>query len=347
MLSQPAGASFKRALFFSITLIGPLLVTLGLVEGGLRLMNFRSPVIHAEMFTPNDGDPLLPFTLRAGYRGSFGGGAVQIGPDGHRVVLPARNATQASIEPDIIVVGDSVAFGHSLNDEDTIASNLQRLIASQGGRRRVAMVAVPGYTSWNEYAALSRYRSLDKAKLVVLIYVTNDITMDNDHFKFRQNPGRIYYLERDGFRKLTRFFYDHSRLFYLVADSAKRALHLAAHADHEPSAPLDIEALHYSMQAVEKMRDLCGTVGATFLVALYRDGAIYRNPDGVRAIEGAIASELRALGVRHLVLERTTSQLDKNRFSVSWNDDTHPSAEASRIIAQELADAIGRADLAR
>lgn len=78
MLLRPSGASLKRVFFFCVTLIAPLLVTLLAIETGLRFMNFRSPVIHAEMFSPNAGDPLLPYALRAGYRGTFGGGAVQI-----------------------------------------------------------------------------------------------------------------------------------------------------------------------------------------------------------------------------------------------------------------------------
>jgi hypothetical protein len=77
--------------------------------------------------------------------------------------------------------------------------------------------------------------------------------------------------------------------------------------------------------------------GINFIVGIYRDGTFYRYPDLVAKYEHALSSRLRAFGVDHFVFKRATAELSNAQFAVSWNDDNHPSAIASKIMAEEIA----------
>jgi hypothetical protein len=329
---------------FAIAL--PFLVLIAVIEAGLRLSGFRSPVLRAEMLSVNAKDELLPYVLRPGFKGDYGGGSVTVSPSGNRIVPLPESVEERSISGETIILGDSVVFGQGLDDKDTIAANLQTKILANahGGSKasRVVMIAAPGFTSWNEHAALFRYVNLAKARTVVLIYVNNDITKDNDHFKFGEVAEKIYYLEGSRFRQAVRALYDHSRLFYIVSASIERIRYLVRQEKSAAAGELDRDALSYSMDAIALIKALCCDQGINFVVAIYRDGNFYRSPDQVAEYERAVSSGLSDISVDHFVLRWATERLSKSQFSVSWNDASHPSTRASEIIASEIAEELKR-----
>jgi hypothetical protein len=322
----------------------PLCGALLMMEVSLRYLGVRSAIIDAEMLSLVD-DPLLPFRLRPGYRGVYDGGSVTVGADGNRVVSLPPRVDPNTLSREVVLLGDSVVFGQGVDDNDTIAANLQRAIVRTKAYR-VRSIAAPGYTSWNEYAALSRYSNIEKVQTVVLIYVNNDITTDNDHFKLRETGGRVYYMQRDILHKLTHFLNAKSRLYFLASDSIKRAMYVIRSrldATREPivysnnaSAIVENEGFISSMEAIGKVRDLCRARGIDLLVGILRDDAIYRRPEQVSQYERAVSSGLSALGVNHFVLRWATDRLTKDQFGVSWTDGSHPSAIASSIMAEEI-----------
>lgn len=329
-----------RFTFPVLAIIIPLAMCATLGELIARLIGTRSPVIHSEMFVWSTSDPQFPYRLRPSYHGSYAGGAVHVDPDGNRVVPnPIERGNSPHLRR-IVLLGDSVAFGQGLDDAETIAANLQRhdLISKE---TRVVSVAAPGYTSWNEYKALERYFSRSKADVVVLIYVNNDLTNDDDHFKFNRSGGKIAYMERSPFFQLTRFLYDHSRLFFLITDSIKKINYTLGRLSEPSTQASDsisgatLSNLDYSMSAVEKMHDLCEREGADFIVVIYRDGSFYKDPKGVARYEDAVGRALRDRRIPYLVaVEATKLPLDK--YALSWNDHAHPSASAAKILADEI-----------
>jgi hypothetical protein len=96
----------------------------------------------------------LAENMRVAYTYNFDG-------DGHRRTLPEVDA-----EKKILMVGDSGLFGVGVNDEDTIASNLQRLV---GVSHRVVNAGVGGYNGDQAFAA-ARMLS-DGEEFDILVYV--------------------------------------------------------------------------------------------------------------------------------------------------------------------------------
>jgi hypothetical protein len=340
--------SFRGKVLIPLLAIGlPVCVAFLVMELVLRLLGTTSPVIHSDMFTWVTDDPLLPYQLRAGYAGVFGGGAVTVGADGNRVV-PIPPGLELNIPSrEFVLLGDSIVFGHSLDDKDTIAANLQRAIVPRR-QLRVTMIAAPGYTSWNEFAAFSRYPRLANVHSLLLVYVSNDVTTNNDWFRFGETGGRIEYMQKDLLHKLTHFLNDNSRIYYLASDAIKKWLFIirSAKGNGQNTGPVVVseeglaysmeEGLAYSMEAIKKLQDLCRVKGINFIVGIYRDGTVYEQPDWVVQYEHVLSSRLSAIGVDHFVFKRATDELTSTQFAVSWNDNTHASAIASKIMAEEI-----------
>ena len=197
----------QRFLIPILTIAITVSISLAAVELFLKVIGFESPIIHAEMYVVDEKDAFLPYSLRAGYSGVYGGGTVNVDPNGNRMVPIPQDIAETKFSTQIVILGDSVAFGQSLDDKDTIAANLQKQVVESGQSIRVVLIAAPGYTSWNEYAALMRYTNLSSVRTVVAIYVSNDMTVDNDYFKFREMGAKIYYMEKDTIRKFLRIMY--------------------------------------------------------------------------------------------------------------------------------------------
>ena len=319
----------------------PLLLCFSVLEVGLRFFGTRAPIIRAEMFTWQSSEALLPYTLRPDFKGTYAGGLVTIGPDGNRIVpLPLQTDTEY-VQREVVIVGDSVVFGQGLDDDQTIAANMQRLLLVRHGAR-VVSIAAPGYTSWNEYTAVSRYMQRANPNDVVLVYVHNDVTRNNDHFNFKENGGKIYYMERDFLRKVTGFFYERSRLFYIVADSIKRLFKMMRDDDVNYSSKrwiVDRDAMSYSIGALKGIKMLCDQIGATFRVAIYRGGSYYSRGaarDFHESYERLLTASLKEAKIDHFILGRAVAELPLEKFRISWNDDGHPSAIAAQLIAEEI-----------
>lgn len=82
----------------------------------------------------------------------------------------------------ILLLGDSVAFGWGIEEQDTIACRLQqRLNQSAGGRRyEVWNCGVPGFATWQELSYLAEKGPAFRPDLVVLPFLFNDVDGNNE-----------------------------------------------------------------------------------------------------------------------------------------------------------------------
>jgi hypothetical protein len=101
-----------------------------------------------------------------------------IGADGFRRTLPEVEAARK-----ILMVGDSGLFGVGVDDDATIASNLQQIV---GSRYRVVNAGVPGYDGDCAFRAARRLS--DQQDYALLIYVAHG----NDFYEPRHisNPDK-------------------------------------------------------------------------------------------------------------------------------------------------------------
>jgi lysophospholipase L1-like esterase len=99
-----------------------------------------------------------------------------VGPDGYRVTIPAIESDRR-----ILMVGDSVLFGLGVNDDDTIASHLQRIV---GNSFKVVNAGVGGFSG--EQALKMAKKAAGKYKYEVLIYIAcqNDFMLSTEHVPY-------------------------------------------------------------------------------------------------------------------------------------------------------------------
>jgi len=99
-------------------------------------------------------DPDLPYVLRPGVETLLFGLPVRVNRRGLRGPdvgdAPAPGVHRAAI------VGDSVVFGQGVREEETVASELARRLAADGGRWEVLNAGVPGYDAVSEVRFLER-----------------------------------------------------------------------------------------------------------------------------------------------------------------------------------------------
>jgi lysophospholipase L1-like esterase len=86
--------------------------------------------------------------------------------DGHRRTIPEVDADKK-----ILMVGDSGLFGVGVDDEDTIASNLQRLV---GDSHRVVNAGVGGYGGEQAFAAARMLSNREDFDILVYVGHHND-----------------------------------------------------------------------------------------------------------------------------------------------------------------------------
>ena len=138
----------RRTILFPATAIalGTLAVLLAL-EGGLRFAeSWRGgiaalTILPSRMLVPSR-IPGVPMELRPGYTASARG--ISINEHGFR--SPSFPVEKPAGETRIFVVGDSVAFGSGLPQEQTVTAKLQERF-DRGGAVRVVNAAVPGYNA--------------------------------------------------------------------------------------------------------------------------------------------------------------------------------------------------------
>lgn len=268
-----------------------------LAELGIRVAGFRPTLLNSEMFVPGS-----PYRLKANMTTEYVGKTVKTDADGNRVVPNLR-------DPSVVLLGDSIVFGQGLDDGETIASQLG-----------IANISAPGYTSWNEYDRLREYVSKHQVKRVILVYVPNDITFNNEAFS-KANFG----VSESKVHRASRWLYSHIYVTFLIKNSVTSLT-----SRQSGSSAIDWNALDYSMDAVSQIGQL-----KPLAVGIYRDVWYYHDPTA-REFESRVMKALSSRGIDHFVIKSHIEQLRESEVRLAWND-PHPSSEAVRLIAQDIA----------
>lgn len=289
------------------------------------------------MYVGND-DALLPYKLRPNYEGYYAGGGVRVDAEGNRVVSPDHSLLKP--RPDeqdkdtILLLGDSCVFGQGVNDEETIGSQLQNLIWSRHQDVKVKNIGVPGYTSWNEYKAFEEYLGKHQVSDVILIYVPNDVTFDNNQFR----DARFTTVANTRLHRFAQVTYTYLWTSFLLVESYKK---LAQRLNGPGNAALisgnyqNNPALDYSMEALSKIKELCDQRGIKFSVGIYRDVWHYSDPQGSLAYEAAVRKHLDERSIRCFEIKSHIDHLKMNEARV-YLTDPHPSVKAIHFIAEDI-----------
>jgi lysophospholipase L1-like esterase len=97
----------------------------------------------------------------------------------YRTNADGRRVTQPDVEAadQILIVGDSVAFGVGVNDDATSASQLQRLL---GTTAKVINAAVPGYSGFDAAATAEQLSASRRYRALIYVACDNDF-IEGDH----------------------------------------------------------------------------------------------------------------------------------------------------------------------
>ncbi|MGH9883285.1 MAG: SGNH/GDSL hydrolase family protein, partial [Pyrinomonadaceae bacterium] len=338
--------SSRLRLLRLFSLGGSLLLALLVTEIGLRAFNYRPGTMDPDMYVANQNQ-LLPYRLRPNYKGYCAGREVETDAEGNRLVSPSYAALRQSqtSERQVLLLGDSGVFGFGLGDEDTIASQMQRAAVAKSLNYDIRNIGVSGYTSWNEYEALKDYLSRHSATNVVVLYMPNDLTLDNDYFGIAK--GKRASFDRGEHRRhdFTRWLYSHLYISFLISDSTKRLTSglSSITPNPQPGGIFDEEGkqaeLNYSMQALQQIQELCDQKQIDFQVGIYRDVAYLDDASTWLSYEDMIKKHLDRKGIKWFIAKSHIDRLKANEIRVAWND-PHPSAKAAGLIADDVLSAV-------
>lgn len=286
----------------------------------LRPRRFEHWASDATAFHRPSRVPGLSYELRPSIAGPWGGVHVRTNALG----LRGPEAREGH-GPRVVVLGDSIAFGLTLAEEETWPRRLESELAS-GADAEVLDFAVAGY-GVHEYAAVLEGRALSLApRAVVVSYCLNDPQdepIDGLHAFF--DPTEAW--QHSALARLVAWRRYQTRLASFGGGDLVRYY-------HAPGSP----AWASARDALERMHRACAERGIAFLVVVH---PYLPASGGWDAYPWRDAhAELRALGAEHgfavldLLPEFIASGLAPRELAV---DLIHPNARGHEIAARAVA----------
>lgn len=291
-------------------------------------------------------DPQLPYRLRPGAR--VGGPFPPVRINAHGLRGP-----ELAPEPEgerILVLGDSVVYGHLVGPRETLPSQLQRALRERGRPAEVLNGGAPGYDTWTELHFLRRYGLGLSPDRLILGASLNDF---DDAPRF---TARGYLMAGPAAEEPRAWLDRHSELYTLVrwhwlrlerrhgwqrpGDGAWEALDRAIARQHkqyyrDPSGP----GWERIARSLRELRDLARRRELPLLVAIFPESdqlaaASERVPQQ-RWTELCEQLDLVCLDLLPVFEAAGPGE-------ALFRDVQHPNAAGLRVAAEALADAIAR-----
>lgn len=142
-----------------------------MLEGLLRAFGYVPYFLNRHAFIPSY-DQATVYTLKPGFRGYYAGNIISVNSQGFRGDEIDQNDTSALR---IAIIGDSVAFGQGVAEDETLSELLEtRLQDKTGDRVEVVNLGVPGYDTCQELQRFEQNMERIKPQVAVLVYYLND-----------------------------------------------------------------------------------------------------------------------------------------------------------------------------
>ena len=174
------------------------------------------------------------FGLRRNNEGFFHGGHYTTNSQGFRGKEISIEKPENTVR--VLVVGDSISFGHGVNDNETYPYILEQSLnedlagEEEAPAFEVINTAVPGNSPFQEYHDMKRGLAYDP-DIIVLQITLNDIVEENAGWIFEdmgmeegtlENISRDYIFGRQNMSYLDNTLRQHSALYHLLKDIAVR-----------------------------------------------------------------------------------------------------------------------------
>jgi lysophospholipase L1-like esterase len=314
-----------------LLLAGSLVVGLAIAEGlvrGLGLVEYP-PRLHQP-------DTTNVYVMRPGFRGKTSKGIPlrvnAVGARGPEVSVPKRHGTFR-----ILLLGDSIAFGSGIREEDSFAALLERALNARGDSARYEVVnfGTSGYNTVQERNLLQAKAPLLEPDLVLVAFFSNDI----DPFRVagqidprRRVLVRIKEAIRENFRLYPFLHGRIQRLRQILAPPRSKAPDLSAKSPGFDDA----------IGALADIRGIAASSGARAFVVLLPK---LEGLDGDYPLETFDADFLAACAARGVPAANLLPYFRGEDPAALWlrPDDGHPNERGHAIIARGIEEELGRA----
>lgn len=339
MSTRPAP---PRRLATLALVLASVLVTLAVVEAGFRVARVPVGTVQINRATVRRAaNPRLRYELRPG---AVAAAEVEYRVNGEGLRGPEVAVDKPAGRRRVAVLGDSIAFGYWVAEEDAFPRQLERLLGDGSPRSRVEVLnfGVPGYNLEQETEVLRSRVFAFAPDAVVLALCLNDLegeesyeyglTMDRSTRR-ASVPGRLF----DG-------LLGHSRLFawveYRLAERDARRQFVRAR--NPMPGPLYAEALSQQRDALRaRFRTIAALLRAggnvPGLVAVFPTFGERFDRYPHRDLHAAAAEAAREAGLGAVDLLDCFRAYD---FRAARVDVVHPSPLGHRVAAHAIAEAL-------
>ncbi len=277
-----------------------------------------------------------------------GGRTITINDAGYRG--PRLEAQSPERRRRVLVIGDSIAFGLYVGDQETYAA----LLAMRAGDLEVANLAVQGYGPNQSLLRLERVGlPLDPDVVVLGLCLGNDLAdvvldsflYDAEHPtpRFRVEGERLV-LDDEHLRLSLReraglWLHENSRLARMLAPQRSGETASEPWTNRRRAALSDREAaLDLTTRLVVEMRDAVEARGARFLVLLHPERVT--SARSARAWEAGLTARLNEAGVSSLSLAAAYAERGLEYDELAIDSIGHLSARGHAVTAAILAEAL-------
>lgn len=356
-------ARTKSLLTNVILVLTSSVLVLGAAEGFLRVFPQLMPAAArlkahwAEQPTPvTRADPYLGFLYAASYRGHFQAGEVEFDytTDEHGF----RNPSPWPDSAEVVVVGDSQAFGYGVGDDSTWTSILARALP----RSRVINLGLPGMAPQQYFRVYKKFGASLHPKLLVFgLFPGNDVgdQREFDAWLEAGSPGNFatWKFVRGSPPGLLQRALERTYLFWLLritqrqlgdfssvepmtfADGSQIRFAPSFLANQAALATPDNRHFRRVMESIEQSRDLAHENGTAFLVLLFatkEDVYLPLRDDPVPQVLNSFVQALEQRGIPYLNLAGPVREVARQGRRLFFTVDGHPNTAGYRVIADAV-----------
>ena len=321
----------RRSLRRTVAASSVVLITLGSLEGLVRMWGYSRPQIYDPIYRPFEKTDEIPYIHKANLIQARARGLAIISTDGLGLRTTGGGRVPGPKPPGeyrIALVGDSVTFGEGVErTENTFAQVLERTLnRGQPATARVLNFGASAY-SVKEMALTLQYRILDiQPDLAVMAIIPAD-------FDLARTPaidGTGYLIDRRLSRfnpadSMTRRALRGLHLAYVLRDAGVRWFFKPA-ADFRQA--LSEGQIPESYRYLREFKSTAEQNRLSYVIALL--------PGPPGKVWGALPGQLERDRVRHVDLSFLSSEFSEEEYRAS-RFDPHPSSAVHRRIGEALA----------
>jgi len=230
--------------------------------------------------TPYVSAPEVGWRLRPNYRGTYAGKPLRTNSEGFRSAEISLQKPGDTVR--IVCLGDSLTFGHGVDEEHAVPQQLEVLLGARMPTRRweVINTGVEGYCTFQEVAQLRRCLRYEP-DLTVLLFCLNDVTEKYMSLRRFGGSGLDYHGVVDGSAErllhVLAWLRPYSSLATALTPTRADAQRYEAYSVHrlweDPNSTVVTEAWEQAERELDELRRTCETHGVGLLIAVvpFRD----------------------------------------------------------------------------